>query len=168
MTNLSLSVRAISACTDRLQCNTCLRVGVAPEPTSILQLHAHQPSQLAHRPVKVAVSERYRRRPPVCLSTAVTPLVFTVTSQHSWSYQMVCRRPVWCDHCDAWHWHGPLAGQRVAHCYDPASPYEARRYNIWLVGGGRGRGLRRRGRRDEGAAGVTLVTKFTTNGGRRL
>ena len=40
---------------------------------------------------------------------------------------------VWCDHCDDWHWHGPLAGHRIAHCHDPASPYEARGYNIQLV-----------------------------------
>ena len=40
---------------------------------------------------------------------------------------------VWCDHCDDWHWHGPLEGHRIAHCHDPASPYEARGYNIQLV-----------------------------------
>ena len=40
---------------------------------------------------------------------------------------------VWCDHCDDWHWHGPLEGHRIAHCHNPASPYEARGYNIQLV-----------------------------------
>lgn len=35
---------------------------------------------------------------------------------------------VWCEHCDAWHFHGPGDGHRVAHCADPASPYEGSGY----------------------------------------
>jgi len=46
-----------------------------------------------------------------------------------------------CDHCDAWHWHGPLEGHRIAHCHDPESPYEARGYNIRLGGGCAGAGV---------------------------
>jgi len=34
---------------------------------------------------------------------------------------------------DAWHWHGPLEGHRIAHCHDPAPPHEVRGYNIQLV-----------------------------------
>ncbi len=30
---------------------------------------------------------------------------------------------VWCEHCRAWHRHGPAEGHRVAHCLDAASPY---------------------------------------------
>ncbi|MCB9925614.1 MAG: hypothetical protein H6822_25915 [Planctomycetaceae bacterium] len=32
-------------------------------------------------------------------------------------------RLVWCDHCQAWHRHGPMAGHREAHCPDEPSPY---------------------------------------------
>jgi len=31
-------------------------------------------------------------------------------------------RELWAVWCDQWHWHGPLAGHGIAHCYDPASP----------------------------------------------
>lgn len=39
---------------------------------------------------------------------------------------------VWCRHCDAWHYHGPMEGHRIAHCRVAASPYVATGYNIAL------------------------------------
>ncbi len=39
---------------------------------------------------------------------------------------------VWCKHCDAYHYHGPAEGHRIAHCREPDSPYLDTGYNLAL------------------------------------
>ena len=39
---------------------------------------------------------------------------------------------VWCQHCDAWHWHRPGEGHRRAHCHWSTSPYCRTGYNLVL------------------------------------
>ena len=31
----------------------------------------------------------------------------------------IIRWRVWCKHCHAWHYHGPMEGHRESHCHDP-------------------------------------------------
>jgi hypothetical protein len=35
---------------------------------------------------------------------------------------------VWCQYCKAWHRHGAPAGHRIAHCWNPKSPYRESDY----------------------------------------
>lgn len=41
---------------------------------------------------------------------------------------------VWCEHCCWWHLHGAGPGDRVAHCFEPGSPYHRDGYNLRYVG----------------------------------
>ena len=41
---------------------------------------------------------------------------------------------VWCFFCRAWHFHGMGNGHRVAHCHNPASPYDRWGYILWECG----------------------------------
>ena len=38
---------------------------------------------------------------------------------------------VWCKYCQLWHYHGPLAGHRIAHC-KTETPYSTTGYNLAL------------------------------------
>jgi hypothetical protein len=42
---------------------------------------------------------------------------------------------VWCPHCRRYHFHGPPAGHRVAHCTRPDSPFRGTGYFIELADG---------------------------------
>ncbi len=53
-----------------------------------------------------------------------TILCYEAQSGKSWAF--------FCDHCQATHFHGPIAGHRQAHCLSPNSPYANTGYFLEL------------------------------------
>lgn len=58
----------------------------------------------------------------------VAPVVWVVQLPHG-------RLKFYCDHCRGPHFHGGSEGHRVAHCFNPSSPFKVTGYRLRLEGG---------------------------------